>query len=196
MSVGLSSLVWRHLLKTEDGQLIGLALLVQFPPKNLAALENHEGKENGLQNGNSSAFEAKDFIQPIQACMVLYWISQCPGRKLFVLDTLSCWVCKIASKVSFLCQLTLSRCREKLSMSRQQTNAGASQVDKEVLCRKRASYILQQSMRAELAAGTAWHTFFLLYDVLEEFAPYLIQAWYLLQLTSFRVADKMFIDLP
>ena len=50
------------------------------------------------------------------------------------------------------------------------------QVDKEVLCRKRALYVLQQSLEENMVPETAWHTFFLLYNVLEEFAPYLIEA--------------------
>ena len=61
------------------------------------------------------------------------------------------------------------------------------QADKEVLCRKRASYILQQSVLDEMTPGTTWHSFFLLYDVLEEFAPYLIQARWLLGLRTFAV---------
>lgn len=49
------------------------------------------------------------------------------------------------------------------------------QVDSEVLCRKRALFILQHSVQDRLTPREAWHTFFLLYNVLEEFAPYLIQ---------------------
>ncbi len=50
-----------------------------------------------------------------------------------------------------------------------------SQVDQEPRNRQRAVYVLRVSMGPAAIETPQWAAFLLLYDVLEEFAPYLIQ---------------------
>jgi hypothetical protein len=64
---------------------------------------------------------------------------------------------------------------ERAKLSLQQNMKVSCQVDQDPRNRQRAMYVMQAVMAEEDLQTQPWASFLLLYDVLEEFPPYLIQ---------------------